>query len=221
MFEFLSASPNMPFTVALTIMLLLAALEGAGLVLGFALSSALDSLLPDLDLDLDLHAPDVHAHGLTRFAGWIRLGEVPALVILVIFLCAFGLIGLFVQSLAQDFTAALLPGWLASLAAFALSLPAVRVSAGLVARIMPKDETEAISNESFIGRVATITLGTARIASPAQAKFRDEYGQTHYVMVEPFEGEQDFVTGTEVLIVKQLGSHFAAIKNTYKSLSDS
>ena len=51
MFEFLTASANLPFTVALTVMLFIAFLEGVGTVLGFAFSSLLDSLLPDIDID--------------------------------------------------------------------------------------------------------------------------------------------------------------------------
>ena len=88
-----------------------------------------------------------------------------------------------------------------------------------MARIIPKDETEAVSEKSFVGCVATITIGTASKGKPAQAKLRDRLGNTHYVMVEPDIDGQFFETGSEVLIVMQTGSVFTAIANSNPSLS--
>ncbi|MEZ5581571.1 MAG: DUF1449 family protein [Candidatus Competibacteraceae bacterium] len=44
----------------------------------------------------------------------------------------------------------------------------------------------------FIGRVAVITLGTAGYDSPAQAKLRDQHGQTHYIMTAPDQPKNAF-----------------------------
>lgn len=218
MIEFLTAGANLPFTVALALMLMIALMEGVGTVLGVGFSTLLDALLPNIDLDVD--GPEAESGtGLTRFLGWLRIGKVPFLVLLVVFLNAFGLAGLAIQSFVHNVAGLLLPAWVAIFPATLIALPLVRVTAGVVAHIFPRDETEAVSRTSFIGRVATITLGTARLNSPAEAKLRDAYGQTHYVMVVP-DQEEELPTGTEVLLVRPQGSRFRVLRNTHTALVD-
>ena len=52
--EFLFADNNMPFSIALMLMLIIAVMEGALTLIGLGMSQALDSLLPDLDIDADI-----------------------------------------------------------------------------------------------------------------------------------------------------------------------
>jgi len=218
MLDLLGAEGTLPFSVALALMLLLALLEGVGMLLGAGLSSLIDSLLPDIDLDVD--GPDVQSPGpLSALLGWLYIGRVPFLVVLVLGLTFFGISGLVLQSTLQAATGRMLPAWLASIPALGLALPLTRWSASTLARVLPRDETEAVSADSFVGRIATITLGTARPGSPAQARLRDQYGQTHYVLVEP-HGEEPLVQGTQVLLVEQRGSRFAAIVNPNPALTE-
>lgn len=44
------------------------------------------------------------------------------------------------------------PGWLAVPVVFILSLPAVRFGGGALQKIMPGDETTAVSSDSLLGR---------------------------------------------------------------------
>lgn len=60
----------------------------------------------------------------------------------------------------------------------------------------------------LIGRLATISSGNARPGFPAQARVRDEFGQLHYIQVEPEFGELEL--RTEILIIKQNKSHYIA-----------
>lgn len=221
MIAFILADQNLPFAVALALMLLIAVLEGATTVLGMGLSGILDSLMPemdvDIDIDMDVDADATHFHPtgpLTKVLSWLRIGQVPVLVLLVIFLTAFGLLGLGVQSVANRLTGHFIPSLAAVGVAFALALPMVRFFGGLLARVMPKDETEAVSEKSFIGMVAVITTGKAKKGSPAQGKLTDRYGQTHYVMIEPDEAGEEFLQGAEVLLVSQHSATFQAIRNT-------
>lgn len=227
MLEFITASQNMPFTVALAVMLGMAFLEGVATLLGAGISSFLDSLLPDFDFDTDLgssssldasEVPSVTP--LSRFLGWLRVGQVPVLVLLVIFLTGFGLIGLGIQSFANNTIGTLLPGLIASAIALFLTLPVVRVLGGALGKIMPKDETDAVSEKTLIGRVAVITLGSAEKDSAAEAKVKDKHGLTHYVMVEPDVDGVTFDTGSAVILIKQEGSIFKAIENTNRALVD-
>lgn len=221
MIGFILESRNMPFTVSLTIMLMIAVLEGATTMIGMGLSNMVETFIPDFDLDADLDSPDGTSPGvLTKTFGWLRIGQVPFLIILVAFLTIFGLTGLIFQSVILEFTGVLLPGLAASGAALAVSLPMVRMVTGIIARIMPKDETEAVSEKSFIGRVAVITLGRATKGKPAQAKLKDKFGTTHYIMVEPDLEDESFQQGDPVLIVRQAGAGFTAIRNSVSALHD-
>lgn len=228
MLEFILAPENLAFTVALAVMLGIALLEGTLTLLGLGLSGLLDDLIPeslqpDLDLeiggDLDVDAGEVGApSALSRLLGWMCVGRVPVLVLLVAFLTSFGLAGLFVQHTLQTVTGFLLPVWLAWVPALVLAMPFTRLIGRGLARIVPADETSAVSSETFIGRVATITLGTASPGNPAQARLTDQHGQSHYVMVQPDQAEESFNQGTSVLLVSREGVAFNAIRNTNPSL---
>ena len=221
MLQMLSATENFPFTLSLAVMLGIALLEGITSLFGAGLSSLLDTLIPEFDVDIDTSGPEVQSPTpLSRLLGWLRIGQVPILMLLVIFLTAFGLIGLGIQSMSLTTINTFLPPWVASIPAFILALPLVRLLGGLLERFMPKDETEAVSTESFIGRLASITLGTASRGSAAQAKLKDEHGYSHYVMVEPDMDDDEFQQGDEVLLVIKQGTVFRAIKNTNNVLSD-
>jgi len=246
LFEFILADANLPFAVSLGLMLGIAVLEGTMTLLGAGLSQAIDSLLPeslgdlDIDADIDLN-PDIanidgtgadfgHAElsnpdvgsvsALSRVLGWLCVGKVPILILLVAFLTVFGLAGLVIQSVMVSFTGVLLPGILASIPALVIAIPSVRVIGTGIAKLIPKDETSAMGSDTFIGRVATITVGTARFGVAAEAKLIDTNGQIHYVMVEPDSPDIEFSTGTKVLIIEKYGSRFHAILNTNSALTD-
>ncbi|WP_444915066.1 YqiJ family protein [Microbulbifer sp. TRSA007] len=201
---FLLQDQNLIFTGALILMFMIALLEGIMTLIGVGISDLLDNLLPDFDVDV----PDTGlSGGMTKLLGWLRFGEVPALILLVTFLVSFGVTGLVAQMLIESLVGYLLPGGLLAVAVFFLALPQVRFVGNIMRRFAVGDESEAVERNSFIGRVAIITIGKAEIGSPAEARFSDEYGTTHYVMVEPDESET-FNQGDKVLLVEELGAHF-------------
>lgn len=210
MTDFMFSDANMPFAIALVIMLMIAAIEGVGMLVGFAFSSLLDNLLPDIDLDVE--TGELGDHGaFGEFLTWLRIREVPVIAVLIAFLTSFSITGLVMQQLLAGVFGFMLPALLAAPIAVLLCLPGVRLFAGVLGRIMPKDETEAVSAASFIGRPAQITLGTAVHGSPAQARLKDKHGQSHYVMVEPDNEHESFTQGAQILLVRQAGSTFYAI----------
>ena len=223
MLHFLQAGNNLPFVVSLLLMLLIALLEGVGLLLGGEISSFLDSLVAasDLDMDVNLDAPDgIQPSGCTRLLGWLRIGQVPALMLLIVFLTTFGLLGLLLQSTVQTYGGFLLPPLVAIVPVLLLSLPIVRIFGGWLARIMPQDESAAIGEEEFIGRTALITLGRARSSQPASARLTDQYGTVHYLMVEPDTEGVVFEAGQTVILTRRVGAHFEAMANTYRILEN-
>jgi hypothetical protein len=206
------APENVLFSVALLVMLVLAALEALGVILGGGISHAVDAMLPGLDADADV------GHG--GVLGWLHLGKVPLLILLIILLTVFGVIGLALQAVTRAMFGFYWPGLAAAVPSVALALPAVRAAGALYLKLAPRDETTAVSEEALIGRVAVITLGEARKGAPAEGRLRDQHGQTHYVMVEPDVEGEGFPAGTEVLLVTRAGAKFFGIRNPSAALSD-
>lgn len=232
MFEHLLAPQNLPFAVALVTTVGLGAIEIATAFLGASLSGLLDAVLPDFDfgghvpLDAshvtagtEITTDGAHSLGFLGSAlDWLHLGRVPALVLLLTLLGSFGAFGLVLQSLAKSITGGLLPAWLAALPAFALSVPAVRVMGGIFARLIPQEETSAISRSSFVGRAALVTAGVATVGNPAQAKLTDEHGQAHYLLVEPEAAGVELCAGMTVIVTGQSGAVFTAVPNDIPEL---
>jgi hypothetical protein len=217
------AQQNLPFSVAILVMLGLTAVEAVSVMLGGGVSHAVDNLF-HLHVDHDVHVGhaahaghDPHAGGLL---GWLHVGKVPLLILLIIFLTAFGVSGLLIQAVTRSIVGLYWPGVVAAVPAFVLAVPAVRAVGGLFVRLVPRDETTAVSEDSLVGRVAVITVGVASSSAPAEGRVRDEHGQTHYVMVEPDIAGERFPTGTEVLLVKRAGAKFFGIRNPSAALSD-
>lgn len=212
-----------PFSVALCLMLLIALTEAVGMLIGVSAFGFVDQLLPEIDMDADVDADADVAGGegwLSGVLGWLCIGKVPVLVLLVAFLTAFGLVGLSLQGAVHGLVGGHLPVAIAAVLALLLALPPMRWAALGLARIMPQEETEAVSTRSFIGKVAVITGGAASRGVPAQAKLRDEHGQMHYVLVEPDADDGTLENGAEILLISQVdGGRFRAIGNDNALLS--
>ena len=191
MLDFLLAPENLPFAVALLVMLGIGAVEAVGFGFGGA--------------DVDLHGDGADA------LGWLGIGQVPLLVILVVLLALFGMIGIALQQFADALLGAPLSPWLAAPLAFVGALPLLGVSARALARVMPSDETTAVSLDSLVGKRAEVTVGSARRGSPAQARVRDVHGQAHYVMIEPASDDHAIGAGETVLLVRREGGIFIGL----------
>lgn len=73
--------------------------------------------------------------------------------------------------------------------------------------IQPQFKTTEVN---LIGRLATISSGNARPGFSAQALIRDEFGQLHYVQVEPEFGELEL--GSQIILMNFKKSHYIAKK---------
>ena len=202
----LTAPETWPFGASLAVLVGLSVIEGAGLLLAHSPSQMLDSLLPDM--------PD----GADGLLGWLHVGKVPLLVLLILFLSGFALAGYVLQASIQSFSGVLLPAWLASIPAFLMGISTVKGIGGVLAKIIPQDESSAVSEQTLIGRTGIVIQGNARDGMAAQAKVRDSYGRSHYVMVEPDLIEEIFDEGSDILLVKKVGARFKCIRNPHPTL---
>jgi hypothetical protein len=202
----LFSSTNAPFLVAIGLMAAIGVIEGLSLLIGAGLSHHLDAYL-------------AHDHGADSLAGdgllgWLHVGRAPILVLLVIFLMGFAIGGLVLQWVIGGLAGQPLPPLIASLIAVVGAVPAVHVLGGRIARHVPKDETTAVSEESFIGRIARLTAESAGAGQPGQARLTDEHGQAHYLLVEPDDPQMRFARGDSLLVVSRASaSVFRAIRN--------
>jgi hypothetical protein len=213
MLDFVLASSNTPFTIAIALMLIIGVFEGAGVVLGIGLGNLLDSLVPEFNVSADVEVADVGSNNaLSRLLGWLKVGKVPILMLLVILLTSFGCIGYFLNFMASSIFGLMLPVLLSLPAAFLAALPVTRMGASALEAIMPKDETSSVSLETLIGREAWITLGQSTSSVPAEARVRDQHGKTHYVMVTAEEGCGPFGPGIPLLMVRRQGNQFIVIE---------
>lgn len=201
-----------PFLIAALMLLAIAAVEGFGLLVGMSASHWLDSLLHH-PVD-GAHAHGVHDGPFVSWLGWLHVGKVPVLALIVMFLAAFAIVGFVLNMVVHGLFGFYLPVLFGAPVAFVAALPVVRVTGSALMRVMPKDETSAVSLDSLVGRIATVVSGTARLGYPAQAKAMSETGQVLYVMVEPDSSDIRFASGEPVLLVKRLsGTKFQGIRN--------
>ncbi|ATW04417.1 YqiJ family protein [Sphingorhabdus sp. YGSMI21] len=195
--DFWLADENIVFAAALVLMVALGILQ----LIGFG---GFDS---DVDLDADVDGASI-AGGLLSFLGW---GRLPFMILLVLFLMLFGLTGYAGQQFIHSLTGGLLPPLLAGLGALLVALPLTGLLSRPLARIIPGDETTAVSIDDLTGRRAIIDIGTAKPGYPARAKVRDRHGHGHALMVEPDHDDGIFVAGEEVLLVRREGDIFKAV----------
>lgn len=207
----LFAAQTWPFTVATFLLLLIAIVEVIAMLVGSSLSQSLQPLFPD--------AGEVHAGVFDKLLGWLSFGRVPALVLLVLFLASFALAGFALNLVIRQLFGFWVPPSIAVIAAVLIALPVVRYAGAGLARVIPQDQTYAVSFDSLVGRVATIVSGTARPGYPAQAKVPNEHGQMLYVLVEPEAEGMTFQSGERVLLNKRIaGNRFAGAVNPWPDL---
>lgn len=202
--EFALLDANVLFSASLIIVGLIFVLELCGLLLGLGLISSFESMI-----NIDLEGSSVFSHGLSIF----RIKKIPFSFLLVLFFLNFGLAGYILNGITLNLSGMALPIWINWLPALLISMPMISFCSKILNRILPSDESTAVQRSTFIGKIAQITLGTARPGHPAQAKLKDEYGQTHYVMVEP-EKDEVWKQGDEVILLSQKGSIFIGFRDS-------
>lgn len=200
----LLADHNLPFAVALALMLLLALLQAFGL----------GHVFGDHDLDTD-HDGGL-ADGLLLFFG---IGRIPFLAWLASFLLLFAAIGVGIQALADSILGAPLDTWLAGVLAAGAALPVTGFVARPLAHILPGDETTAVSLDTLVGRRATVVTGRASAGNPARARVEDRFGRPHFVMVEPHEPASEMLEGDELLLVRRENEIFYGVALQERRLS--
>lgn len=211
MLEYLFEPYNEPFSLAFAAMLVVLSLELISLLAGLGLSQILDNLFDGADIGLDTETDAEFENSLiSKYIAWVKIKNVPMLILIVVFLAFFSINGFVLQNLMEEFFDAPLENMFSIPIAFFTAIPLYKWAAGVLGKKVFKDQTSAISERSFIGRYAEINVGKAKLGLPAEAKFKDEFGQLHYVMVEPIDGDEIFEEGTLVELIQKEDANFKA-----------
>ncbi len=169
----------------------------------------IDDVMPDFDVDFDIDA-DIPVH--ISVVNWFNFGKVPFLILLIVFLTVFGLTGYIIQYFAIKLVGSVFSSWLVIPSDLIVSFLGVRYIGNFLGNVIPTEETSAVSIDSFEGKIATITIGTAKADYPAQAKLQDEHGRTHYIMVVPINEADEFSQGTKLIVVEKSKNCFLVDK---------
>lgn len=192
-----------PFWVALMVVAGLGLIELVSVLIGASASGLLDD-------GLGHHGPGDHEPDLLGdWMSWLNAGGVPILVLAVILLTAFAIFGFALQSLAARMLGPL-PLLIAVPAAALAAVPATRWASRGIARVIPRDETNALSQSDFIGLIGTVTIGPLDQGHPGAIRVKDRYDNVHILRARAAPGHL-MATGTLVLIVDGADGLFEVI----------
>lgn len=208
--ELFSESAYLPFAIALYALIALVLLQVLFFIIGADIFSIADELLPDVEVDAEA--------GLHKALSFVGMGKVPTMVVVMAFLATFSTIGYSLQKLCYSITEAHLSVLLATIAAFIPSFIATGTIARAIGRILPAEETYAVSEKSLIGRKSTIISGEASYYLPADAIVIDAHQNHHNIYVKASSPEEVFYTGDEVTIVSKVEGFYivSIIQNNFQ-----
>jgi hypothetical protein len=199
--DILLAPDVRPFAVAAAIMVALGGIELLTTLVGFSISQLVGL---DASVDADSH------HGLDGLFLWINTGRLPLLILIILALGVFSIEGFLLQGIAHMVGAAV-PVAIAALAAAAGSIPLIRTTSRGLARIIPRDETYAVSDADFIGKVALVSVGPLDQGLPGRVRLKDVFGNWHTVAARASPDSTALPVGASVLLVDRDAKSFIAI----------
>ena len=199
--DILLAPDVRPFAISAAIMVTLGGIELLSMIVGFSISELIGK---DFALETESHS------AIGGLFLWINAGRLPLLILLIPALGVFAIAGFLLQAVAHSIGTAV-PVALAALAAFAISLPAIRVTSRGIARIIPRDETYVVDEADFIGHVAEVSIGPLDQGLPGRVRLKDVFGNWHSVAARASPESTPLPVGASVLLVDRDARCFIAI----------
>ena len=199
----LLSQPFQPFAVALMVLLGLIVIEVISLLLGASIAGGLEELGGLKGLE--------HFSLLETSLGWLNVGRVPLLALLMVVLGLFSSFGIIIQMVAISFYTPL-PSWVAAIISLFFALPVARLSSRVLAKIIPQDETYATTADHFIGRTGVVSLGPVKTGFVARIKIQDEWKNWHFPRACPSEPDEEIPEGETVLVVDVRGNEMVVTK---------
>jgi hypothetical protein len=199
--DILLAPDVRPFAIAAAIMMALGAIELLTTLVGFSLAELVGK---DAAVEADSHT------GLGGLFLWINAGRLPLLILIILALGVFSIAGFLLQGVAHMAGAAV-PVAIAAIAAAAGSIPVIRTASRGLSRIIPRDETYAVSESDFVGKVAMVSIGPLDQGLPGRVRLKDVFGNWHTVAARASPDSAPLPVGASVLLVDRDVRSFIAI----------
>jgi hypothetical protein len=199
--DILLAPDVRPFAVAAAIMATLGGIEVLTMIVGFSISQLVST---------DFAIEGEHDGVIGGLFLWINAGRLPLLILIILALGVFAIEGFFLQGIAHIAGTAV-PVTFAALAAVAFSLPVIRVTSRSIARIIPRDETYAVNDADFVGKVAEVAIGPLDQGLPGRVRLKDVFGNWHSVPARASTDSNPLPVGASVLLVDRDSKSFIAI----------
>jgi hypothetical protein len=199
--DILLAPDVRPFAVAAAIMVVLGGIELLTTLIGFSISEILGK---DVAIEADSH------NGLGGLLLWINAGRLPLLILIILAFGVFSIEGFLLQGIAHAAGFAI-PVSIAALIAIAGSIPVIRTTSRGIARIIPRDETYAVSDADFVGKVAMVSVGPLDQGLPGRVRLKDVFGNWHTVSARASRDSPALAVGASVLLVDRDARSFIAI----------
>jgi hypothetical protein len=199
--DILLAPDVRPFAIAAAIMMALGAIELLTTLVGFSLAEVVGK---DAAVEADSH------NGLDGLLLWINAGRLPLLILIILALGVFSIEGFLLQGVAHMVGAAV-PAAIAAVVAAAGSIPVIRTASRGLSRIIPRDETYAVSESDFVGKVAMVSIGPLDQGLPGRVRLKDVFGNWHTVAARASPDSAPLPVGASVLLVDRDVRSFIAI----------
>jgi hypothetical protein len=197
--DILLAPDVRPFAIAAAIMVALGGIELLTTLVGFSISQ-----LVGVAVEADSH------DALGGLFLWINAGRLPLLILLILALGVFSIEGFLLQGIGHMVGIAV-PVTIAAVAAAAGSIPVIRTTSRSLSRIIPRDETYAVSDADFVGKVAVVSIGPLDQGLPGRVRLKDVFGNWHTVPARASSDSQALAVGASVLLVDRDAKSFIAI----------
>jgi Protein of unknown function (DUF1449) len=201
MSDILLAPDVRPFAVAAAIMATLGGIELLSMLVGLSIGELVGH---DVTVEADSHT------GLGGLFLWVNAGRLPLLILIILALGVFSIEGFLLQGIAHAIGAAV-PVGIAAVAAGAGSIPLVRTASRGISRIIPRDESYAVSDADFVGKVAVVSIGPLDQGLPGRVRLKDVFGNWHTVSARASPDSQALPVGASVLLVDRDAKSFIAI----------
>jgi hypothetical protein len=189
--SFFLAEANLFYTIPLVFVFAVFVLEVIGMIIGMSVLSVFSHILPN-PFNFGIELPSS-----LDFLSWFYVKGMPFLISLIVLSTLWGAIGL---SINYATNIGSIPSY--TITAL-LSISVFRFVGSTLQNAIPKDESSSVSPNSFSGKIATVTVGTSSVGRPAEAMLKDEFGQSHYIMVVPSDNEHSFTQGMQVIVVEK------------------